>query len=738
MRLAAFLLYTALSSMSLAAAADPAPAPAVDLKTYQPHITVPRIAGPLKIDGDLSKPEWQQAAVIPDLVQATPFTGQSTPFHTEVRLLRDDDHLYVAVHAIDPEPDKVLIHSLQRDFNQDPDDHVTIAINTFDDHKNAYAYRISAGGDRDDGLEANGSTNADFGWDGIWEVKTKRVSDGWDAEIAFSTRSLQFNPAMDHWGFNISRSVPRLAMVTKWAYIDPSASSFSPSRYGILDGMAGLKAGSGLEINPYVLGRSDQIDPEAKRAAVGGEVKYNFTPQLEGTLTVNTDFAQTEADSQQINLSRFSLFFPETRQFFLDGSSFFAFNGGNMNGNLDGGFTAFYSRDIGLAMGRTVPIDEGVKLAGRTGDLSIGVLDVDTGALSGAVGAAVPTENLFVGRFAYDFGENFRLGTLLTRGDPSGRADAAFDGVDLAWQTFDLLGLGKRVQATAWDANTTGAQTPGLTRGYGYEITYPNYTWYADFQMNQFGDAFNLPLGFVARPGTRQYWEEFGWYPTPTPPSHINFWQLDEQYNQIDDLSGHVQSYQAHLIPGVYFTDSSQFYPQLFRQYEAVAQPFAIDNNVTIPVGVYRFQRWQVEYDSPVSFPVRFTLRPSGGEFYSGHAKDDYWSLAYAGFDGRLELGLTNEDVFADLPQGHFVQRLWQLNAAWSFSPDLSITTFLQYDTSVDQLGFNTRLHWAITADKDLYVVWNRNWRESVMQTTPGTPDVADTVIVKLAWNFSD
>jgi hypothetical protein len=447
---------------------------------------------------------------------------------------------------------------------------------------------------------------------------------------------------------------------------------------------------------------------------------------------VNTDFAQTEADSQQINLSRFSLFFPEKRQFFLDGSSFFAYNGGNMNGSLNGGFTAFYSRDIGLAMGRTVPIDDGAKLAGRIGDLSLGVLDVDTGSVTG-----VPAENLFVGRFAYDLDENLRLGTLITRGDPSGRTDASFNGADLRWQTFDFLGLGKVFDATAWDANTSGAPNPGLTRGYGYELTYPNHSWYADFQMNQFGDAFNLPLGFVARPGTRQYWSEFGWFPTPPPPTNVNFWQLDGTYNQIDDLSGHLQSYLAHFAPGVYFTDSSQFYPQLFREYEAVAQPFAIDNNVTIPAGTYRFQRWQVEYDSPVSWPVRLTLKPAGGEFYSGHAKDDYWQVSYAGFDGRLELGLTNEDVFAELPQGHFVQRLWQLSAAWSFTPDLSLTSFVQYDTSRDQLGFNTRLHWAITADKDLYVVWNRNWRESVMALTPGTPDVADTVIVKLAWNFS-
>ncbi|HEY3645659.1 MAG TPA: DUF5916 domain-containing protein, partial [Gammaproteobacteria bacterium] len=466
------LLALGLSLLGSTALADAPPAAPPDLKSYQPHLTVPHIAGPLKIDGDISKPEWSQAAVIPDLIQTTPFTGQPTPLHTRVMLLRDDDHLYVAVHATDPEPDKVLVRSLQRDANQDPDDHITIVINTFDDHQNAYAFRINSGGARDDGLEANGSTNADFGWDGIWEAKGRRVADGWDVEIAFSTRSLQFDPKSDRWGFNISRSAPRLALVTKWAYINPADSTFSPSRYGILDGMAGLKAGSGLEVNPYLLVRSDQIDPTAKRAEVGGEVKYSFTSQLEGTLTVNTDFAQTEADSQQINLSRFSLFFPEKRQFFLDGSSFFAFNGGNMNGNLNGGFTAFYSRDIGLAMGRTVPIDDGAKLAGRIGDLSLGVLDVDTGSLTG-----VPSENLLVSRFAYDFGEDLRVGTLITRGDPSGRTDASFNGADVAWQSFDFLGLGKAFKATAWDANTSGAPNPGLTRGYGYELNYPNYTW---------------------------------------------------------------------------------------------------------------------------------------------------------------------------------------------------------------------------------------------------------------------
>jgi len=705
------------------------PVRAADPARDQPHVTVPRIAGPLKIDGDLSKPEWKQAAIIPELTQNTPQTGQPTEFQSVVYLLRDDSHLYIGVHNVDPDPSRIQVHTLQRDGSQDYDDRVGIMLNPFDDHRDAYVFRVNASGARTDGVESNGSDNPDFGWDGIWEAKARRVPGGWDVEIAFSTRSLQFPASSDHWGFNISRTVPRSSLVMKWAIINPAYSGFSPQQYGILDGMAGLTSGSGLEIDPYVLARSDQIDPAAKRAEVGGEVKYSFTPQLEGTVTVNTDFAQTEADAQQINLSRFSLFFPEKRQFFLDGSSLFAFNNGPMQGSLNGGFTAFYSRDIGLADGQTVPIDDGAKLVGRVGDLSMGVLDVDTGAFD-----HVQAQNLFVGRFAYNLPQGFQVGTLLTRGDPSGATDASFNGVDAAWQTSQFFG--HQFLARAWGANTTGAADPGLTRGYGYELQYPNYSWYADVQVNTYGDAFNVPLGFLPRPGTKQTWEEFGWFPTPPPPTPVNFWQLDEVFNQIDDLAGHMQSYKAGLIPGVFLADGSQFYPELFREYESLSTPFAIDNNVTIPVGTYRFQRWRVEYDSPVA-PLRLIARPSGGRFYSGTAQDDYVQLSFAGFDGRLELGLTNESVFGDLPQGHFVQRLWQLNAAWSFSPDLSLSSFVQYDTSVDQLGFNTRLHWAISADKDLYVVWNRNWRQSVLQLTPGEPDVADTVIVKLAWNFS-
>ena len=231
----------------------------------EPHLRVPRIAGPLTIDGDLSKPEWQQAAVIAELVQDSPNPGAASPYHTEVRLLRDADHLYVAVHAVDPDPEHIQLHTLARDGNQDSDDHMSIVLDTFRDHRYAYVFRINTGGARQDGLLSVGSTNVDFSWDGIWDVKSRRTDVGWDLEIAFDTRSFQFDPASDQWGFNILRYMRRNDNDFVWFARPLAGSVFDLKHEGVIEGMAGLQQGNGWQISPYLLARSDQLNPAAKR-----------------------------------------------------------------------------------------------------------------------------------------------------------------------------------------------------------------------------------------------------------------------------------------------------------------------------------------------------------------------------------------------------------------------------------------------------------------------------------------
>ena len=700
---------------------------------HEPHLRVPRIAGPLRIDGDLSKPEWAEAAVIPDLVEDTPNPGAPNPYHTEVRLLRDADHLYVAIHAVDPDPEHIQAHTLAKDGNQDSDDHMSIILDTFRDHRYAYVFRINSAGAREDGLLSVGSTSPDFSWDAIWDAKSRRTPEGWDLEIAFNTRSFQFDPASDQWGFNILRYMRRNDYALVWFARPMAGSVFDLKHEGVIDGMAGLEQGDGWQVSPYVLARSDQLDPRAKRFETGGEVKYNVTPQLSATLTVNTDFAQTEADSQQINLTQFPLFFPEKRAFFLDGQGQFAFNGGPLNGDLNGGFIPYYSRTVGLANGQTVPIDDGAKVIGRVGSLSMGVLDVNTGSIPG-----VPATNLGVARFAYNATDHWQFGTLMTKGDPMGVGHETFAGIDTALQTSSFLG-DQNLGVTAWAGDTGGTHQSGQTKGWGFDVNYPNVYWTWEAQLNVFGDAFDPTLGFLPRPGTRQAYESVAWYPRPASNDNpwIENYVFGENYNQITDLDGHTQSSKLILTPfGTYGFNGNYLNLHFNREYESLSTPFQVDPNVAIPVGNYSFDSYRLEWDTPTASSATATFILTGGQFYGGHAVNDAIQFNWYALDGKLAMLLYYQGVFARLPQGHFVQRLWQFNATYSFTTDFSVSTFVQYDTSADQLGFNTRLHWIIADDKDLYVVWNRNWRESILSPAAGVPDVADTVIVKLAWNF--
>ncbi len=731
------LLCVLLGLLALPAAARADDSAAATLDVGQPpHLRVPRIPGPLVIDGDLSKPEWQQAAVIPDLLEDTPTPGAPNPYHTEVRLLRDADHLYVAIHAIDPDPEHIQLNTLARDANQDSDDHISIVLDTFRDHRYAYVFRINSGGARQDGLISVGSTSPDFSWDGIWDVKSKRTAVGWDLEIAFDTRSFQFDPGSDQWGFNVLRYMRRNDYGLVWFARPMAGSVFDLKHEGVIEGMAGLEQGKGWQVSPYVLARSDQINPGSKRFETGGEVKYNLTPQLSATLTVNTDFAQTEADSEQINLTQFPLFFPEKRAFFLDGQSLFAFNGGPQNGDLNGGFIPYYSRTVGLSStGLTVPIDDGLKAIGRVGNLSLGVLDVNTGSLPG-----VPSANLGVARFAYNATDHWQFGTLFTRGNPDGSGQGSLAGFDTAWQTATFLG-DQNLGATAWGANTSGAAVPGQTKGWGFDVNYPNVYWSWEAQLNVFGDAFDPALGFLPRPGTRQYYESVSWYPRPATGDNpwLENYVFGESYDQISGLDGHTQSSKLIVTPaGSYGFNGNYLNLHLTREYESLSAPFQVDPNVAIPVGNYTFDGYRLEWDTPTASKTTWTFILTGGQFYGGHALNDAAQFNWYALDGKLSMLLYYQAVFAQLPQGHFVQRLWQFNGTYSFTPDFSISSFVQYDTRADQLGFNTRLHWVIADDKDLYVVWNRNWRQSVTDLTPGVPDVADTVIVKLAWNFKE
>src|SRR5436309_2481176 len=429
--------------------------------------------GTVRIDGVLEDAAWAGAAVIPDLTQQEPHPGAPAPFRTEVRILVDAESIYLGFTCVDPEPAKIAVHTLQRDGSLDADDHVAIVLDTFLDGRTGYFFRINPAGAREDGL-ISGPESASSDWDGSWDGRARRTPDGWTAEVALPAKTLHFTPGAPAWGFNVERVVPRTRLHLRWTGISLDAALIDTRRCGRLSGVEGLRQGLGLSLAPYGLARyeSKRLGGSRTRPDVGGDVTYNPTPSLTGVVTINTDFAETEADLQQINLTRFPLFYPEKRAFFLEGSTQFDFGLG-----LGSDFIPFFSRRIGLFEGRRVQILAGIKLFGRTGRWGIGFVDAytkDLGPDEGSPGAQ--GSNLGSARVTYDAGEHLRVGGIFTDGDPAGVTTNHLFGLDAVWQTSTLFG-GKNFAVGGWGTRTSGDLTPGDPDGYGFRIEYPNDLW---------------------------------------------------------------------------------------------------------------------------------------------------------------------------------------------------------------------------------------------------------------------
>src|SRR5579859_3212572 len=346
----------------------------------------------ITLDGHLDEPAWQHAGVIQDLTQQSPHPGEPTPYHTKVLLLRDGHTLYIGLVCDDPDISKAATHTLVRDGWQGNDDNVLFMLDTFGTQRFAYVFQVNASGAMADGLQSptpaiNSNNGVDYNWDGIWQAVVTRNDTGWVAEIAIDTRSLQFTNGVTHWGFNVSRNVPKDLLTLDWSGVTLDSSVFQLTREGTLTGVQGMQQGKGLDFQPYGLVKYQTGSGTTSNA--GFDLKYNFNPGLAGLFTYHTDFAEAEADQQQVNTGRFPLFFPEKRQFFLLGSNLLSFGY-----NLGTTFIPFNSRTIGLLNGEEVPLQEGVKVIGQSDSGSLALLDTQMGQ----TGSAAQATNLFVGR----------------------------------------------------------------------------------------------------------------------------------------------------------------------------------------------------------------------------------------------------------------------------------------------------------------------------------------------------
>lgn len=348
----------------------------------------------ITLDGRLDEAAWQKAGRIPDLTQQDPNPGAPTPYRTEIFVLADPAGLTFGLVCHDPSGNPAAVHTMTRDGDLEGDDSIAIVLDPFGDKRRGYYFAVNAAGARVDGL-ITGPEDISRDWDGIWNAATVRSTDGWTAEIRIPAQTLRFPVGSDVWGLNLERVVARERLTLRWADSSRNANLSDLRRAGTLAGVGGLQQGLGLSISPYGIMRVDRNETGGKHVVTGdagGDATWNLTSELSAVVTVNTDFAETEVDARQVNLTRFPLFFPEKRDFFLEGSDQFEFGSG-----LGRDFIPFFSRRIGLYEGQQVPLDVGGKVLGRSGRWGIGLLGARTGA-----GASTAPSNLYVGRVTYD------------------------------------------------------------------------------------------------------------------------------------------------------------------------------------------------------------------------------------------------------------------------------------------------------------------------------------------------
>jgi hypothetical protein len=400
-----------------------------------PVTTAHRMTGTIQVDGRLDEPDWHVPFIGP-LTQRELLEGRDATEPTEVRILIDDEALYIGIACHEAHPGGIVSTQLIRDADLDVDDSVTIVLDPFFDHRNGFFFQVNPAGARSDGQISNNAQTLTRDWDGIWDAAATRTPDGWTAELAIPFKTLRFGPDQTTWGLNVERQIKHLFETDRWAAARVTSWIGNLADAGQLTGLEGVHQGHGLDVRPYASAGRDKGDGHF----TGGlDVFKSLTPNLNASVTVNTDFAETEADQRQVNLTRFPLFFPEKRTFFLEGAGVFEVPGLSDGTDL----VPFFTRRIGIhgtedvGGGGEVPIGAGAKIVGRQSDYNIGVVDVETRALPDA---ALGPQNLFAARVSRNLFEQSSVGAIVTNGNPDGTGANTLVGADARLATSAFHG----------------------------------------------------------------------------------------------------------------------------------------------------------------------------------------------------------------------------------------------------------------------------------------------------------
>ena len=720
----------------------PAPvAPAVISRGENGRIVVraTRITQPLRIDGRLDEAIYSQVPAISDFVQTVPAEGKPATEKTEAWVFFDDNFFYVVGKAYDSAPpDQWTANEMRRDTSQlRQNDMFGFLIDTYHDRRNGFNfYTNPLGGFADQWITNEGNPNTD--WNPVWQVRTGRFDGGWTAEMAIPFKSIRYKAGKDQeWGFQLRRSIRRKNEWTHLTFLPAatggSTSIFRISRAATLVGLDLPEASKNIDLKPYGISRlttdkatglSNEWDPN-----VGLDAKVGITANLTADLTYNTDFSQVEVDEQQLNLTRFSIQFPEKRDFFLEGRGIFDFGRGGPTVGLAaaGGSntaltpTLFYSRAIGLNNGRVVPIIGGGRITGKIGRFNLGVVNIET---NDDAASKSPKTNFTVARLSRDLFRRSSVGLMLTNRTQSalvpGEQNLAW-GSDASFSFFQNLNLGGYFS----QSNTEGRTTDNTSHQQRAE--WAGDRWGATFQQLHVGNNFNPEVGFTRRRNFDRSYAQVRFSPR-TRKHFRSVRQFTYQANieYIQNGFGNLETRNRSLRFAAERQNSDIFTVDVGDQYELLLNPFQVATGVRIPRGGYNFGDVTMSYQLGQQRRFNGNLSFNKGTFYNGDITGITLSSArYAILkQWSVEPSITFQDV--NLPAGDFRTQLLRVRTDYAFTPRMFLSSLVQYATSGNLFSTNVRFRWEYKLGSELFVVYTDE-RDT---TKPGYPDLRNQAFV--------
>jgi len=666
------------------------------------------------LDGALDEEIWRIGVPAADFVQAEPHEGQPATEPTEVRVAFDRDALYIGVLCRDASSSGIIVNDIRKDFTPGEQDSFEVILDTFADRRNGYVFAINALGAKSDAQIANEGREVNTSWDAVWTVATRTGADGWSAEIRIPFKTLRFEGGGGRvWGVNFSRRIRRKNEIDYWSPVPRVYNLYRASLDGTLAGLPDASQGRNLRIKPFLSAHTTREAAAAdfsRAAGAGLDVKYGVTPALALDVTVKPDFAQAEADEQQVNLTQFSLYYPEKREFFLENSGTFYFGDIPRESRLGNARFAppeeemllFFSRRIGLTdAGQAIPLLAGGRLTGRVGPYGVGLMTIQTKSIEGRA-----ADNYTVVRGRRNVLRNSDVGAIfLSRQSADSSADRnRVAGVDA---NFRFLG------ALSFNGFATRSATPGVDGG--EMAAKGSATWNANFLHTQYsfltvGDNFRDDVGFVRRKGIRKHFVDFGVRPRPERLRKYGIREVHPhtRYNIYTDQSNVKVSHTNHVAIALFFESGGYVELQWNPRFERIVAPFKVRPDQSFAARGYGWNEYALELETNHSRKVSGSALLTTGGFWSGTQKSAKVGIIIRpSYHLTLDTALQRNDISLPFPMHAFATTLVASRIGYAFNTRTFFDTLLQYNTDLKQFSANLRFDLIHRPLSDLFVVYN-------------------------------